>query len=165
MPESNQPASPPPAYINHGDVSATHIEISQPNPERDPTAPISPQTSSIAQEIAENQVLPTRSTDKQDDPIPATVMESNTVESTNTNPDKLLSKLELVIERLESSQEERLITRLETVLSRQAEADANASSAKRDTRKPIKLKDAVGRRFSFPYHRCETWAVSKILIP
>lgn len=26
--------------------------------------------------------------------------------------------------------------------------------------KPIRFKDAVGRKFSFPFHLCNTWAVS-----
>ena len=28
-----------------------------------------------------------------------------------------------------------------------------------DKKKPIKFKDAVGRKFSFPFHLCATWAV------
>jgi hypothetical protein len=29
-----------------------------------------------------------------------------------------------------------------------------------EKKKPIKFKDAVGRKFSFPFHLCCTWAVS-----
>jgi hypothetical protein len=28
---------------------------------------------------------------------------------------------------------------------------------------PIKFKDAIGRKFSFPFHLCATWAVSFVL--
>lgn len=35
-----------------------------------------------------------------------------------------------------------------------------ALAPKDDKRKPIKFKDAVGRKFSFPFHLCATWAVS-----
>jgi len=63
---------------------------------------------------------------------------------------------------LESSQEDRLIARIENVLS--LLADTKSSAGKRDTGKPIKLKDAVGRRYSFPYYRCETWAGIEELI-
>lgn len=44
-----------------------------------------------------------------------------------------------------------------------AEADAAkalAAPPKEEKKKPIKFKDAVGRKFSFPYHLCQTWAVS-----
>lgn len=30
---------------------------------------------------------------------------------------------------------------------------------KKDERLPIKFKDAVGRKFSFPFYRCQTWQV------
>ena len=29
---------------------------------------------------------------------------------------------------------------------------------------PIKFKDALGRKFSFPFHLCKTWVVSFLLI-
>ncbi|KAF7864369.1 hypothetical protein EAF04_006503 [Stromatinia cepivora] len=164
MPKSQQPSSPPPAYINHDDVAATDIEIPQIDSERSSTAPTSPDTVSIGQDIAENQVPPAQPLNKQDCIPPVPILCSNSTENFNTDPDKLLSKLEHAIQRLESSQEDRLITRLETVLSRQAEANANSSGVKKDTKKPIKLKDAVGRRFSFPYHRCETWTGIEELI-
>lgn len=32
-----------------------------------------------------------------------------------------------------------------------------------EKQKPIKFKDAVGRKFSFPFHLCATWAVSSFL--
>jgi hypothetical protein len=44
-----------------------------------------------------------------------------------------------------------------------AEAKAaaeKAAAAKPKPQKPIKFKDAVGRKFSFPFHLCKTWAVS-----
>lgn len=56
-----------------------------------------------------------------------------------------------------------------------AEAEAAAAKAKADAdaalaaaaagppeekKKPIKFKDAVGRKFSFPFHLCNTWEVS-----
>lgn len=43
-----------------------------------------------------------------------------------------------------------------------AEAEAKAAAAKSpppEKKKPIKFKDAVGRKFSFPFHLCNTWAV------
>ncbi|CAD6447262.1 bb4ea793-acb5-4a07-9cff-ad8fb9cd905b [Sclerotinia trifoliorum] len=123
MPKSQQASSPPPAYINHADVAATHIGILQIDSERNSTAP---------------------------------------TKNPNTESEEFLSKLEHAVRRLKSSREDRLISRLETVLSRQAEANTNSSCVKKDMRKPIRLKDAVGRRLSFPYHRCETWTGSKI---
>jgi hypothetical protein len=35
-----------------------------------------------------------------------------------------------------------------------------ALAPKDDKKKPIKFKDAVGRKFSFPFHLCATWVVS-----
>jgi hypothetical protein len=44
---------------------------------------------------------------------------------------------------------------------KKAEEQAKAlSKPKEDKKKPIKFKDAVGRKFSFPFHLCATWAVS-----
>lgn len=37
-------------------------------------------------------------------------------------------------------------------------------AAKRAAQKPIKFKDCVGRKFSFPYYMCETWTVRLIHI-
>ncbi|PQE18251.1 Kinetoplast-associated kap protein [Rutstroemia sp. NJR-2017a BBW] len=81
--------------------------------------------------------------------------------------DKLVSKLEEVIQSLEKedehlSPEDKLISCLENVIRRISDADI--SGGKRNTGKPIKFKDAVGRRFSFPYYRCETWAGIEELI-
>lgn len=48
-----------------------------------------------------------------------------------------------------------------------AEAVAAATAAARapstEKRKPIKFKDAVGRKFSFPFHLCNTWPVSSFI--
>ena len=43
-----------------------------------------------------------------------------------------------------------------------AEAEAKALSAPSDKKKPIRFKDALGRKFSFPFHLCQTWGVSHI---
>ncbi len=40
------------------------------------------------------------------------------------------------------------------------EVAAAAAKAKNEKKKPIKFKDAVGRKFSFPFNLCQTWAVS-----
>ena len=32
-----------------------------------------------------------------------------------------------------------------------------------EKKKPIKFKDAVGRKFSFPFHLCSTWMASRLL--
>ncbi|TGO47768.1 hypothetical protein BCON_0264g00050 [Botryotinia convoluta] len=156
MPKSNQSSPPPPAYTDHADVSVASIETL-------PTAPVNQPTTSISHEIVVDSAATIQQVDASSSTITAPdnsgfMAGSNTAESDKNYPDGLLSKLENVIQQLESSQEERLITRLENVLSRQAEANSSSLSEKTDTRKPIKLKDAVGRRFSFPYHRCETWA-------
>ncbi|KAL5350032.1 hypothetical protein ACLOAV_005068 [Pseudogymnoascus australis] len=50
-----------------------------------------------------------------------------------------------------------------------AKAEAEAAKAlvappKEEKKKPIKFKDAVGRKFSFPYHLCQTWAGMEDLI-
>jgi hypothetical protein len=39
------------------------------------------------------------------------------------------------------------------------ESIEKALAPKGDTKKPIKFKDAVGRKFSFPFHLCATWNV------
>jgi hypothetical protein len=44
-----------------------------------------------------------------------------------------------------------------------AEAAEAASKPPAEKKKPIKFKDAVGRKFSFPFHLCCTWAVSSFL--
>lgn len=45
-----------------------------------------------------------------------------------------------------------------------AEAAAKAAAAPppppKEKDKPIKFKDAIGRRFNFPFHMCNTWTVS-----
>ncbi|RDL39878.1 uncharacterized protein BP5553_04218 [Venustampulla echinocandica] len=61
------------------------------------------------------------------------------------------------------------IRRLEVDLQKfkNEEADALAKAAKNpeaDRRKPVKFKDAVGRKFSFPFHLCVTWAGMEDLI-
>lgn len=48
-----------------------------------------------------------------------------------------------------------------------AERDAKASidmalAIKDNKTKPIKFKDAVGRKFSFPFHICATWVVGTV---
>jgi len=43
-----------------------------------------------------------------------------------------------------------------------AEADAKALLNPTDKKKPIRFKDAVNRKFSFPFHLCQTWAVGHI---
>ena len=40
-----------------------------------------------------------------------------------------------------------------------AAAAAAAPAAPEEKKKPIKFKDAVGRKFSFPFHLCRTWEV------
>lgn len=151
MPASSQTSSPPPSYINHRDFAAEPIEVLHQNPERgsskstnSPNSPITP----ITPKNLEDQVSETQQINEQTPITPAPV--SNIIETTSTNADKLISQLEQSIQRLE------------IVLLRHAGIDANSSNIK-DTRKPIKLKDAVGRRYTFPYYRCETWAVSIIL--
>ncbi|KAF7906973.1 uncharacterized protein EAF01_004560 [Botrytis porri] len=155
MSKSNQSSSSPPAYINHGDVPATSNEIP-------PTASVNQSTISVSQESVVDSAATIQQVDASSLTITAPaisrfMVDSSTAESDKSYPNGLFIKLENVIQQLESSQEERLITRLENVLSRQAESNSSFLSEKVNTRKPIKLKDAVGRRFSFPYHRCETW--------
>ena len=43
-----------------------------------------------------------------------------------------------------------------------AAAAAATPAAPEEKRKPIKFKDAVGRKFSFPFHLCATWVVSPV---
>ena len=42
-----------------------------------------------------------------------------------------------------------------------AAAAAASPPAPEEKKKPIKFKDAVGRKFSFPFHLCRTWEVRK----
>lgn len=39
-------------------------------------------------------------------------------------------------------------------------AGAAAAAVPPEKQKPIKFKDAIGRKFSFPFHLCKTWEVS-----
>lgn len=39
------------------------------------------------------------------------------------------------------------------------EAAARPHSPSKKEKKPIKFKDAIGRKFIFPYHICDTWEV------
>lgn len=43
-----------------------------------------------------------------------------------------------------------------------AAAAAAANNPPPEKQKPIKFKDAVGRKFSFPFHLCKTWQVSYV---
>ncbi|KAI9674663.1 MAG: hypothetical protein M1817_001566 [Caeruleum heppii] len=45
-----------------------------------------------------------------------------------------------------------------------AAAAAAAAPPKEEKKKPIKFKDAVGRKFSFPFHLCNTWEGMEDLI-
>lgn len=47
----------------------------------------------------------------------------------------------------------------EAVANAKAEATAAATKPSTEKKKPIKFKDAVGRKFSFPFHLCSTWVV------
>lgn len=55
---------------------------------------------------------------------------------------------------------------LKAEMAAKAEADAKALAAQAppppEKKAPIKFKDAVGRKFSFPFHLCQTWAVSAL---
>ncbi|KAI0186701.1 hypothetical protein EV127DRAFT_345794, partial [Xylaria flabelliformis] len=46
---------------------------------------------------------------------------------------------------------------------REAEAQAQAEKAK-EVKAPIRFKDAVGRKFSFPFHECQRWQGMEELI-
>jgi hypothetical protein len=50
-------------------------------------------------------------------------------------------------------------TAIEKAQKEAKEAIAKALAPKIDKKKPIKFKDAVGRKFSFPFHICATWTV------
>ncbi|KAI9826468.1 MAG: hypothetical protein M1819_007361 [Sarea resinae] len=56
----------------------------------------------------------------------------------------------------------------EAALSKEAEAAKAAAAAAKpvpdNKKKPIKFKDAVGRKFSFPFHLCNTWVGMEELI-
>jgi len=77
---------------------------------------------------------------------------------------KLTSQLDVILKSLEKehSPEVQLVKRLEDVISRIG--DSRTTKEKRDTHRPIKFKDAFGRKFSFPYHRCKTWEGMEELI-
>ena len=51
----------------------------------------------------------------------------------------------------------------EALAKAKADAEAAAAAAAKpppEKKKPLKFKDAVGRKFSFPFHLCSTWNVS-----
>ena len=43
------------------------------------------------------------------------------------------------------------------------EKEATVAAAPEERQKPIRFKDAIGRTFSFPFHLCRTWKVSRFL--
>jgi hypothetical protein len=75
---------------------------------------------------------------------------------------EVLTRLEQFLKSDEvNSKEADLFKRLETALQKR-EAQSGRSNSKLVS-KPIKFKDAVGRKFSFPFNLCKTWAVGVIL--
>lgn len=46
-----------------------------------------------------------------------------------------------------------------------AKAEAEALKPKEEKHAPIRFKDAVGRKFNFPFHMCKTWKVSHVEFP
>ncbi|KAM3067344.1 hypothetical protein ACMFMF_009837 [Clarireedia jacksonii] len=144
MPPSPSFSSPPPAYIN---------DTLNGQREEHP--------------VSVTSTVDTRNRVDVESTVSAAGPSTAVTTSSVSGHDKLVSKLEQVIQALESkdekpSQEDKLISRLENVIRRIG--DTGISEGKQDTRKPIKLKDAVGRKFSFPYYRCETWAGIEELI-
>ena len=75
---------------------------------------------------------------------------------------EVLTRLEQFLKSDEvNSKEADLFKRLETALQKR-EAQSGRSNPK-PVSKPIRFKDAVGRKFSFPFNLCKTWAVGFIL--
>lgn len=64
--------------------------------------------------------------------------------------------------------EAELKIKIENELKAKAEKEAKEAAAKApppaEKQKPIRFKDAVGRKFSFPFHLCATWAGMEDLI-
>ena len=61
--------------------------------------------------------------------------------------------------------EEGLDRQISAARQRSKDIDSKSGKAKESNppppvQKPIRFKDAVGRKFSFPFHLCKTWAVS-----
>jgi hypothetical protein len=168
MPSSQSFPSPPPAYVkpipnNNTDAPVLLNPASQPQV---PSCSITPTLSNVHPEenlISANSMEENRNLVDAESTVSATSSRCAIATSLESQHNRLVSKLEEVIQALEkddneSSPEDKLISRLENVFRHNGHA--SVSHGKRDNRKPIKFKDAVGRRFSFPYHRCETWAVS-----
>lgn len=168
MPPSQSFPSPPPAYVNPmaKDNTGTPVLL-EPAPQRQLLCGgMIPTLSNIHSEedyVLVNSTVENRDLADAESTLSAASSRYAVTTSSGSELDKLVSRLEVVIQALEKederpSSEDKLISRLEKVLRH--DGHASISEGKRDTRKPIKLKDAVGRRFSFPYYRCETWAVS-----
>lgn len=49
--------------------------------------------------------------------------------------------------------------RLKAMWQEEARKKAEEASKKKQEKAPIRFKDAVGRKFSFPFHLCQTWGV------
>ena len=80
----------------------------------------------------------------------------NDLEPTTSGRVEVLTRLEQFLQSDEVNlREEDLFKRLENAL-RKREAQSSRSATKS---KPIKFKDAVGRKFTFPFDLCKTWAV------
>ncbi|PQE05338.1 kinetoplast-associated KAP protein [Rutstroemia sp. NJR-2017a BVV2] len=172
MPPSQSFPSPPPAYVNPTAEDSTGTPVLL-DPALQPQLlcrGITPTLSNIHPEenhVSVNSIVENRDLTNTESTVIPTSSRCAVATSSGSEHDKLVSRLEEVIQALEkedkkSSPEDKLISRLEKVIRHNGHA--SISEGKRDTRKPIKLKDAVGRRFSFPYYRCETWAGIEELI-
>lgn len=161
-------SSPPPAYINNtlNDNTGTAVLLEPVAQQQRLCSSINPRSTHMHPD--EHSILTSSTVGNQnlvdiESRVSAAGSSCAVAAFTEFKQDKLVSKLEEVLRALEkkdekSSPEDKLISRLENAIRHIG--DASISEGKRDIRKPIKFKDAVGRRFSFPYHRCETWAVS-----
>lgn len=159
MSSQNHP-SPPPAYINN----RLGTSVVKSTPVAAVTRHISGDAPAASLESQINPISEALSGEKVDFESSPLAIDSNTTTSASNSARSrtLESRLEQVIQALEcetatQSTEGRIVSRLEEVIHQMEEN--RAPKKHRDTRSPIKFKDAVGRKFSFPFYRCQTRAV------
>ena len=77
--------------------------------------------------------------------------------------DERFVRLEKILIEQKEAEEKRMLAERERaekiVADEKAIADKRKAEEEEARKKPIRFKDAIGRKFSFPFHLCSTWEV------
>jgi hypothetical protein len=96
------------------------------------------------------------------DSTPALARPGSDVMPTNSNRVEALTRLEQFLKSEEDSKEADLFARLEHALQKREAKSGRVPPKQKD--KPIRFKDAVERKFGFPFNLCMTWAMNFVQI-